>query len=148
MSEMREQQSFRRRVRRDRVRSLLSEDSQGAGSTADALESLIDLATGLAVGFMLEGSGGFADDSAADPGPSAYSTLAWKETVNLLLAELESLPDREQTIIRQHYIVGLNFDQIADGLQVSRGRVSQLHRSGLARLRVRLGATEPFFLTK
>ena len=42
-------------------------------------------------------------------------------------------------MIRQHYDNGLSFARIAEMLELSRGRVSQLHRSALTRLRKRIG---------
>jgi RNA polymerase sigma factor FliA len=42
-------------------------------------------------------------------------------------------------VLRQHYETGLSFAQIAELLGVTRGRISQLHRSAIERLRKRIG---------
>ena len=55
MNEVREQISFRRRVKRERMRSLTPADAD-ALPAGEAMEALIDLAVGLALGFMLEGT--------------------------------------------------------------------------------------------
>lgn len=137
MSEMREQISWRRRIRRERIQSL-SEGEPGAAKSS-AIEQLAELALGLALGFMLEGTGLYAEvDADSLPAHSAYDSLAWKEALVHLHRELSSLPDREQTILREHYLNGVNFEQLAILLSVSKGRVSQLHRAALAVLRKRL----------
>jgi RNA polymerase sigma factor for flagellar operon FliA len=40
--------------------------------------------------------------------------------------------------VRQHYDHGLSFAQVAQLMGLSRGRISQLHRAALDRLRKRL----------
>jgi RNA polymerase sigma factor for flagellar operon FliA len=140
ISEMREQVSWRRRMRRERLRSL-AEDNAGQDTQAP-IEKLAELAVGLALGFMLEGTGLFnprdEEQAASATGESAYDSLAWKETIVHLQSELESLPEREQTILRQHYVNSISFDQLAALLAISKGRVSQLHRAALSLLRKRL----------
>lgn len=145
-SEVRQQISSRNRMRRERAKSLATE---GHGlSSADALQALIDAAVGLALGFMLEGSGLYAGEGEPDARPNAYESLAWKEAVGRVLSELATLPPREQTIIRRHYLDGLDFEQIAALLALSKGRVSQLHRSALSLLRKRLSRLGQFKLER
>jgi RNA polymerase sigma factor for flagellar operon FliA len=134
MSERREQQSFRKRVRAERLKSLTS----GKPETLDAPEAmaaLIDMATGLALGFMLEANGLYTVEEAADTGMSPYDSLAWKQLVTALTAEVSRLPPQEEKIIRYHYLQGLGFDQISKLLELSKGRISQIHRTSLKSLR-------------
>lgn len=142
VSELREQIAFRNRLRSDRVRSLAIRDADQL-SSSDAMRALAEIATGLAIGFMLD-SGLMASEETADRAPSAYEGLAWKETVQRLRVALDELPDREQLIIRQHYLHGVAFDLIADLLGLSKGRVSQLHKGAIGRLRRRLAARPEF----
>lgn len=137
LNEMREQLSWRRRVRRDRLQSL-SDD--GTERTATPVEALAELAVGLALGFMLEGTGLVTEnaDEGAPQQQTAYDSLAWKETVGRLHAELAALPEREQTILRLHYMDGIEFAQIAALQELSKGRISQLHGAALLALRKRL----------
>jgi RNA polymerase sigma factor FliA len=151
MSEMREQLSWQRRVRRERVQSL---SDPGTSDTSDGMKRVAEIAVGLALGFMLEGTGLLVDADVADgqrtqaAADTAYDSLLWKETVTQLHAELTALPEREQEILRQHYLNGVNFDQLASLLSISKGRVSQLHRSALSLLRKRLGKRGQFHLEK
>lgn len=140
MSEVREQISWSRRVRRERLRSLKEAGDQ-VQPVRSAVETLAELAVGLALGFMLEGTGLYtaAEDEATPSSlPTAYDTLAWSETVSHLRTELTELPEREQTILHQHYVNGVDFDRLASLLAVSKGRVSQLHRAALTLLRKRM----------
>jgi RNA polymerase sigma factor for flagellar operon FliA len=141
-SELREQISFRSRVRRERVRSL--SDGQETHSPPDALAALAQLAAGLALGFMLEGTGMYVGQNETDPRPSAYQSLLWKDAVRRVRTELDALPEREGRIVRLHYLEGLNFDAIGELLQISKGRVSQLHRASLLLLRKRMARAGDF----
>jgi RNA polymerase sigma factor for flagellar operon FliA len=49
------------------------------------------------------------------------------------------LSDQQKMVIRHHYLQEIPFDEIATLMGVTRGRVSQLHRQGLLRLRELLG---------
>lgn len=147
MSEMREQISFRNRLRAERTRSLSTGDGEGM-SAGQALEALAELAVGLAVGFMLEDAGLHHGEDAPKARLTAYDSLAWKETVRRMLAEVAALPERERMIIRSHYMDDLGFEQIGAVLGVSKGRVSQLHRAAVTLLRKRLRAAGEFKLER
>jgi RNA polymerase sigma factor for flagellar operon FliA len=141
MSEVREQLSWNHRARRERLVSLSEGETENL-DTAQAMVKLADIAVGLAIGFMLEGTGLYVEsEEAGSPSapPTAYDSLAWKETVAQLQAEIAILPEREQTILREHYLNGLSFDQLTDLLGLSKGRISQIHRAALLLLRKRMG---------
>jgi RNA polymerase sigma factor for flagellar operon FliA len=131
LSEVDAQLSHRHRVEQERLRSIGKPGS-------DPLAALSELAVGLAIGLMLEGTGLIDAGDAVDTRPSAYDSLAWRETQALLVSEVARLPDSEAIVVRQHYDHGLPFAQVAQLMGVSRGRVSQLHRAALERLRKRL----------
>lgn len=130
MSEVDAQLSLRRRMQRERLRSL-----DVPADTADPLGVLADLAVDLAVGLLLEGTGMI---DRGDGGPDAYEGLAWRQAQAALVGELAQLPDAQGAVVRQHYHNGLSFAHIADLLKLSRGRISQLHREAIERLRRRL----------
>lgn len=136
-SEVRRQASFRNRIRAERARSLGPDDPSRL-STTDALEALAHLAVDLALGFMLDDAALASGTNTEARGPTAYESLAWAETVRRVASALETLPDQERTVIRHHYLEGLEFARIADTLSLSRGRVSQIHAAALQRLRKRL----------
>jgi RNA polymerase sigma factor FliA len=136
MSEIDTQIGYRHRIEQERLRSLAQCDEM---SRADVLAALSQLATGLALGIMLEGTRLVRSESGADPAPLAYESLEWRELNARLADELARLPANEALVLRQHYDNGLSFAQIAILLDLSRGRVSQLHKSALDRLRAKIG---------
>ena len=145
-SELREQISFRNRVRRARVRSLIDGDVDGM-SAAQAMEALIDAAVGLALGFMLDGEGqstGALRPSAA----TGYDSTVWKETIQRLTREVHALPDRERAVVRHHYLEGLTIEQVGGLMGLSKGRVSQIHRAALLSLKRRLSRAGDFKLER
>ncbi|MEO7691389.1 MAG: sigma-70 family RNA polymerase sigma factor [Sphingomonas sp.] len=131
MSEIDAQLSHRHRIEQERLRSL-------AQAGVDPLAALSELAVGLALGLMLEGTGLIEPGDAPDRRPSAYDSLVWRETQALLVAEIGKLPENEAIVVRQHYDHGLSFASVARLMNLSGGRVSQLHRAALERLRKRL----------
>lgn len=135
-SEVREQISFRNRLRAERARSLAPQ-TDGL-SSEEALRALTELAVGLAIGFMLDDAGLYIADGERDRRANAYDSLVWKETVGRLAAEVSRLPERERLIIRHHYMEGLTFEQIGAVLDLTKGRISQMHQTAITLLRKRL----------
>jgi RNA polymerase sigma factor for flagellar operon FliA len=134
MSEVDAQLSARRRAERERLRSLGRFDNQ-----EEALPALAELAVGLAIGLLLEGTNILAEECAEDPRPNAYESLEYRQLQMRLAECVGSLPEKESAVVRQHYLNGLDFAQIAELMNLSRGRISQLHQSALERLRKKIG---------
>ena len=137
MSEVGAQISHKHRMEQERLRSLASRTEEEGTETA--LQALSDLAASLALGIMLNETRLIEAGDRPDPAPSAYESLEWRQLQARLVGEVSKLPEKEAIIVRQHYDTGLSFAQIATMLDLSRGRVSQLHRSALERLRKRIG---------
>ena len=124
----------RGRVQRERLRALGEEAAQ----EPDALRALGSLVSGLAVGLLLEDTGLVVPHDGADFRPSVYDTLAMRELAAVLRGEIARLPHREASIIRLHYEDGVSFTHIAELLELSKGRISQLHGAALAKLKRRM----------
>lgn len=124
-----------RRQEADRARSMLDDGAAGAD---DPVARLSALASGLAIGLMLQGTTLAVGTDEEDPRPNAYQSLAWREMNALLILGIADLPEREAMIVRQHYEGGVSFTHIAALLGLTKGRVSQLHAMALGRLRRRL----------
>lgn len=58
-----------------------------------------------------------------------------KETKKILKERIETLPEREKTIISLYYYSGLTYKEIARVLDISESRISQLHSKAIVRLR-------------
>ena len=147
LSERREQLSFRQRARRDRLKSLTIEDADKLGA-ADAMLALIEMATGLAHGYMIEGGGMYLTQDQADSAPSPYESVAWREMTRSLAAEISSLPDQERRVVSYHYLEGMSFEQVSGAFGLSKGRISQIHRGALRTLKERLTRKSSFSLEK
>lgn len=131
MSEWRQQASVRRRSARERIESL---DADGAPQ--DVFARLARVAVGLAIGFMLEGSGMVAEDEAATAAvEQGYSNQELRQLRRQLHGLIEQLPHKEKMIVKYHYLHQCTFDSVATILGVSKGRVSQLHKRALELLR-------------
>jgi len=124
--------AHRRRAERDRLRSIRERD---AGKSIDTFDELAAIAAKIAIGLIIEDHATTKLDDVADTEPTAYDTLAWRQLCGELDRRLAHLPDKEAFVIQQHYHHGLQFQQIAVLMGLSKGRISQLHASGLEKLR-------------
>ena len=89
----------------------------------------------VALGALLETQAEIEPDHIASDAPTAFETLAWNQLCGEIDKRVAQLPDNEAFVLDRHYRHGLQFQQIAALLGVSKGRVSQLHAQGLAKLR-------------
>jgi len=133
MTEKQEQLGLRRRMRAQRLESL-GEEAPAADDPAALFEALARIAVGLALGYILEDSGMYQAE-AVEPVDRSYQAVELRQLQQRVAALVEALPAREKLVIRSHYLNRIPFESIADMLGVSKGRVSQLHRRALERLR-------------
>ncbi len=144
-SEVQQQLARRREIERRRAASLRQGENAGVGAgvgagEADAeeaprsaLEQLAELAVGLAVGFLLEDAGADANAEPSMP-DNAYARTEMKQMRQLLTELVQQLPRPEHRVLKRHYFQQQGFDEIAQGMGLTRGRISQLHRAGLQHL--------------
>ncbi len=132
LSERDEQLALKGRLRKQRLESL-REGEKGAG-TSKLFEEMAEVAIGLALGYMLEGSGMYLapEDSRAQ---DVYSGHELKQLRAAVQAMVETLPERERDVIKYHYFHNLGVEEIAGILGLSKGRISQIHRQALRSLR-------------
>ena len=130
-SEASSQFSYRKRRERDRLRSLRA----ASDLAAPTLEELADLTVKIALGVLLELGSDVDPDDLASEAPTAFETIAWSQLCAEVDTRIAQLPENEALVLVQHYRHGLQFQQIAALLGVSKGRVSQLHAQALATLR-------------
>jgi RNA polymerase sigma factor FliA len=133
LSERQQQISLRRRICEERLASMQPE-RMAEDHPEHLLRELAEIGIGLALGFVLEGTGMVASSEASLP-DNTYSRLEFRQFQHHLFNLVRNLTAREQEVIRKHYLQGISFEEIAQELQLSKGRVSQLHRQGLERLR-------------
>jgi RNA polymerase sigma factor for flagellar operon FliA len=115
-------------VARERIESLQEEGED------NPFDAFVATTIGLGLGFLL--------DVQSLPDPSAqsdaYSMAERAQAEAELSRSVEALPDRERLVLTLHYYHHVPFVQIAEHLGITKGRVSQLHKRALGRLREHL----------
>ncbi len=138
LSEQHAQVNLITRLRKERIESLSKAEASASGNRRLAKDSLfeemVELAVGLSIGYMLEDYGMYCPDDRADE-RDGYQIHAVKELRELLLGLVELLPEREKMVVKQHYFYGMGVDEIGQRMQITKGRVSQLHKEGLKKLK-------------
>lgn len=98
----------------------------------DPLEALVSWTVGVGIGHLL-------DVASQTEGPlhaqGPYATLERDQISELLRQTIELLPEKERIVLTLHYFQHVPFVEIAEFLELTKGRVSQLHKQGLVRLR-------------
>lgn len=112
--------------REDRMDSLNERDG------ADQLDHFVSLVSGLAIGHLLDvvGASDFVDHIHAIERQIDVDRVGGR-----LREAIRKLPGKEGQVIGLHYLQQMPFVEIARMLGVTKGRISQLHKSGIARLR-------------
>jgi RNA polymerase sigma factor for flagellar operon FliA len=83
---------------------------------------------------MLEGSCMVEDPHRSESLPF-YRSVELSQLRERLGQAVQGLPPQERTVVRSHYLQDMPFDEIAGMLQLSKGRISQIHKQALMRLR-------------
>jgi RNA polymerase sigma factor for flagellar operon FliA len=133
LSEVQRQTATRRRVVRERVESI--SENRDEEAPPSALERLAEVAIGLALGFALEHTGLYCDGREDVLPDNAYSRVEMRQFRERLAACVQSLAEQQRTVIHRHYFQQMPFDQIAETMKLTKGRISQIHRAAVERLR-------------
>jgi RNA polymerase sigma factor FliA len=117
-------------------------DAGSAGTQLERFSGMVDMAILLAMGYVLEDNGEWnpAGASGADP----YRTVQLEAVRTRLIRLVDALPRRERLIVRYHYFEHMEFQAIGAVLELSKGRVSQLHARALQLIREGYEALEQF----
>ncbi|RZL01576.1 MAG: sigma-70 family RNA polymerase sigma factor [Rubrivivax sp.] len=142
-TEVNQQVSTMRRMAKERIDSLAASQPALPGkklSPQESFDRLVEVSLGLAVAYMLDDSSLFSNRAPTHWDDGA-SNLAYKQLQTRLLAAVQLLGQNEQKVLDQHYFQHEPFDLIAQNLGLTKGRISQLHRSALTKLRATLAAS-------
>uniref|UniRef100_UPI0035B476C1 sigma-70 family RNA polymerase sigma factor n=1 Tax=Niveibacterium sp. TaxID=2017444 RepID=UPI0035B476C1 len=156
-TEVNQQVSTLRRVAQERLKSITDSNpdadtnvpTEGAPSTGErtmeqSLARLAEASIGLAIAFMLDDTALYQTESEGASNALAHwrdgaSNAAYRQLVTRLNRAFEQLTGNERMVLERHYFEHDPFERIAREMGVTRGRISQLHRAGLNRLRESLG---------
>lgn len=115
-------------------RSLLGERAErlqsiGNESSSDPLNDFINTVVGLGLGHMLE------TEHFGQMPRDALALVEHHELGMALRDALLELGERERAILIAHYFRHVPFQEIAKAQGITKGRISQIHKSSLSRLR-------------
>jgi RNA polymerase sigma factor FliA len=82
------------------------------------------------------------DEKAADP----FEETSWRAQKELLAEAIGDLKEQEQLVITLYYYEGLTLSEIAEVMELSPSRISQVHSRAVSRLRGKLSADRELFL--
>lgn len=142
LSEKQQQIGFRQRLMAERVASLQPESKPDLASFEQLFSCLAEVGLGLALGFLLDGSG-MIEAGERSTVASQYDRLEMKQLQQRIRRLLTTLPEMEQRVIRYHYLQNMPFHEIAARCAVTKGRIAQLHRSALELLGREVRRTKP-----
>ncbi|WP_306883118.1 sigma-70 family RNA polymerase sigma factor [Variovorax boronicumulans] len=164
LTEKNQQISVRSRLQQERLAAIKQEAAQdgadmdggpeggtaayragvSSARTADKLfKYLAEVGIGIALGVLLEDTGmvnaetfdGEGASHVPSPEVSYFRKTEIRQLGTMLRGLVVQLSDQQKFVISHHYLQEIPFDEIAARMGVTRGRISQLHRQGLLRLR-------------
>jgi len=115
-----------------------------AGKLGLSMDDYQTLLAGGAVSVRRDGERGERHESAepldATPsdGPTPFEQVRDQEVRRILREAIDRLPERDRLVIALYYYEGLKFTEIARVLDLSEGRISQIHSDVLRQLRATL----------
>lgn len=137
-TEKQQQIAARQRLRDERTQDLKSlAGLEPGGAPPQQAEQLLrfvsEVGIGLALCWMLEGTAMVeSGDGYSQP---FYRTVALRQLAQRLAHAIDQLPVQEKTVVRGHYLQEQPFEQIAVAMQLTKGRISQIHKQALLHLR-------------
>lgn len=132
LSERQRQIALRRRLAAERTASLKPK-SLPVQHDQRLLRELGEVGIGLALALILEGSGMIQDPNESLP-DQAYSRVYLRQLRRMIWQYVDCLTPREREVIHLHYLQQKCFEEISELLQLTKGRISQLHQQAIKRL--------------
>ena len=136
LSEKQQQIAARQRLRAERVEAAkqLAGGSPGTLAGDKLCDYVAEVGLGLALAWLLEGTAMVEVTERAESVPF-YRQAEMRQVRERLVRAVDALPAQERTVIRSHYLQELPFDEVAATLKLTKGRISQIHKQALLRLR-------------
>jgi RNA polymerase sigma factor for flagellar operon FliA len=95
---------------------------------------MADVGVGLALSWILEGTS-MIDGAERSETVPFYRSTEVRQLRERLLRCIGELPPQEREVIRCHYLQEIPFERIASMQNLTRGRISQVHKQAILRLR-------------
>ena len=113
----------------------------GVREADQVLQYVAEAGLAFALAWILDGTG-MLDAGEKSGTLPFYHSVEIDQLRRRILELVNSLPAQEKKVIQTHYFQERAFEEIAEGLRLTRGRISQIHRKALARLRQALRAEQ------
>lgn len=107
-------------------------DSLHGRDDEDPLDQFVSIISGLAIGHLMDSLG---ESEVIEQTQHVERQIDAQRVGLRLRAAIKSLPERERLVVELHYLQHVPFVQIAEVMGVTKGRVSQIHKSAMGRLR-------------
>ena len=133
LSERQKQISTHRRRIAERT-GMAAGNLRGNQAKSNVFDQLAEIAFGLALGYILDNQGLYLDHELSQP-DNQYEAIELRQLQEQLRSLVERLPDRERLLIKYTYFNHMSFETVAQQWGLTRGRIAQLHRNALDRLR-------------
>jgi RNA polymerase sigma factor FliA len=111
----------------------------GARPQEQVLQYIAEAGLAFALAWLLDGTG-MVEPSEKSEAVPFYRNVELRELRQRILELVRGLPAQERKVIHDHYLQEQPFEEIATAMSLSKGRISQLHRHALMRLREMLRA--------
>ncbi|MBC7603850.1 MAG: sigma-70 family RNA polymerase sigma factor [Ramlibacter sp.] len=122
------------------IRGAHSEKGSGTSprrrTPEQALQFVAEVGIGFALAWLLDGTGMIQDQEReqAEVMPF-YRSVELRQLRDRIVELVRGLPPNESKVIQFHYFQEVSFEDLSEAMNLSRGRISQIHRQGLIRLK-------------
>jgi RNA polymerase sigma factor for flagellar operon FliA len=136
-TEKQQQIAARQRLEKQRLAAIKEAamgDSAAAGNVPQVLQYVAEAGLAFALAWILDGTGMLQDGEKTEIAPF-YGGTELRQLRQRIADLVNALPAQERCVMQRHYFQQMTFQDVADMLGLSRGRVSQIHRKALERLK-------------
>lgn len=138
LTEKQQQIAARQRLEKQRRAEIkegaASATGNGSRNADQILQYVAEVGLAFALAWILDGTGMLDAGEKSETLPF-YRSVELQQLRQRIVDLVNALPTQERTVLRSHYFQELPFADISQTLQLSRGRVSQIHRNALTRLK-------------
>lgn len=146
LTEKQQQIAARQRLETQRRAAIKAGAATAHGGSASrsgeqVLQYVADVGLAFALAWILDGTGMLDSGEKSETLPF-YRSVELDQLRRRIVDLVNSLPAQERKVIQGHYFHERQFEEIADDLRLTRGRISQIHRKALTRLKDSLRAQQ------
>ncbi|MDB5874604.1 MAG: polymerase, sigma 28 subunit, FliA/WhiG subfamily [Ramlibacter sp.] len=106
----------------------------GARGADQMLRYVAEAGLAFALAWILDGTG-MVDSGEQGHTVPFYRNAEMKQLRERVAGLVNSLSEQEKSVIQRHYFQEVPFEEIAQQMKLSRGRISQIHRKALERIK-------------